>query len=248
MTASKVISIVREPMFDAVHGTDTATRVQVHDTDASGPNVAYAVDYEPTSYHEARALFQRLRLTDVHGAFVDFGCGKGRMLLLATEYSFGRIVGIEFSQQLCDTARANVQKYCSSTEERVEILNEDAASYELSDDEVVFFFFNPFAEAVMSMVLESIYRSLRRRNRQVWVIYNNPRCRALFESGGVFLKVDEHRLPRTRAFVYTNVGTDPRSVRSLLPERRADVPGAGEATERVGADGCTPVRSSSSGR
>ena len=113
-----------------------------------------------------------------------------------------------------------METYCSPAETRVEVLNEDATQYRFRDDETVFFLFNPFDDAVMGRVLDNLYESLRRRNRQVWVIYSNPRCRALLEFGGVFLKVSEHRLPGLRAFVYTNAGTDPAVLGSLEASRR----------------------------
>ena len=103
----------------------------------------------------------------------------------------------------------NVRRYCSSTDERVEIVNDDAALYTFRDDETVLFFFNPFQDVVMCRVLGNLYESLRRRNRRVWVIYSNPRCRSLFDAGGILQEVGQHKLPRTRVIVYTNVGTDP---------------------------------------
>lgn len=214
LTAGKVLSVLRDAGFDLLHGTDTSAHVRVRDTDVSGPNVVHAFDYAPTSHNEARVLFRRIGLADERGAFVDFGCGKGRMLLLASEYSFDRVVGVEFSARMCDVARTNLERYRGPATGHVEVRNEDASDYRFRDDETVLFFFNPFEEAVMRSVLENVYRSLRRCNRRVWVIYNNPRCRDLLESGGVFVKVGEHRLPRIAAAVYTNVGTDPRSIRA----------------------------------
>lgn len=213
LTARKIVSALRDPWFDLRHGTDTSGRVATAALGVSGPHVEHAVDYEPTSYHELRVLLRRLELPGHGGAFVDFGCGKGRVLLLASEYEFDRVVGVEFSAQLAAVAQANARRFCGDSAPEVAILNEDAARYRFRDDETVLFFFNPFHDVVMRQVLDNVYESLRRRNRQVWVIYSNPRCRSLFESGGVFLKTSEHRLPRTRAFVYTNAGTDPATVR-----------------------------------
>lgn len=212
LTVRKVISALREPWFDLLHGTDTTGRVRPEAMDVSGPTVEHALGYEPSSHHEVKALFRRLELPE-GGAFVDFGCGKGRVLLLATEYRYERIVGVEFSAQLCEVARTNVLRYCSPQEGRVEVLNEDATRYAFQDDETVLFFFNPFREVVMNCVLENVYESLRRRNRRILIVYHNPECRSLIETGGIFLKIDEHRLPRMRAFVYTNVGSDPMAMR-----------------------------------
>ena len=102
VTARKVVSAAREPWFDLVHRTDTRGRIEVATLDVRGPNVEHACGYEPTGHHELKALLRRLDLFDDGGVFVDFGCGKGRVLLLATDYPFDRIVGVEFS---LDSAR-----------------------------------------------------------------------------------------------------------------------------------------------
>jgi len=39
--------------------------------------------------------------------FIDFGSGKGRVLLLAARYPFKEVVGIEFSKELNDIALLN---------------------------------------------------------------------------------------------------------------------------------------------
>ena len=232
LTARKIVSALRDPWFDLRHGTDTSGRVATAAMSLSSPNVEHAVDYEPTSHHELRVLLRRLDVPGRRGSFVDFGCGKGRVLLLATEYGFDRVVGVEFSSQLAAIARANARRFCSDASPEVVILDEDAARYRFRDDETVLFFFNPFRDAVMRQVLDNVYESLRRRNRQVWIIYSNPRCRSLLESGGVFLKTSEHRLPRTRAFVYTNVGTDP----TARSPKRLCVPSAGGRPEHTSAN------------
>jgi 2-polyprenyl-3-methyl-5-hydroxy-6-metoxy-1,4-benzoquinol methylase len=43
--------------------------------------------------------------------FIDIGCGKGRVLLMAAEHGFRKIIGIDFAADLCLTARGNVEQY-----------------------------------------------------------------------------------------------------------------------------------------
>src|SRR3954453_20019425 len=42
---------------------------------------------------------------------VDIGCGKGRVLMLATEYAFREIAGVELNPALARLARRNVRKW-----------------------------------------------------------------------------------------------------------------------------------------
>ena len=43
--------------------------------------------------------------------FVDYGSGKGRTLLVAAEFPFKKIVGVEIAQELHAIAGKNVDQY-----------------------------------------------------------------------------------------------------------------------------------------
>ena len=43
--------------------------------------------------------------------FVDYGAGKGRVLLLASEHPFAAVGGIEFAEELHDDAVMNIAQY-----------------------------------------------------------------------------------------------------------------------------------------
>ena len=45
--------------------------------------------------------------------FVDLGSGKGRVLLMASDYPFQRIVGVEFMADLHRVAQKNITSYSS---------------------------------------------------------------------------------------------------------------------------------------
>jgi predicted RNA methylase len=46
-----------------------------------------------------------------HGetTFVDIGSGKGRALIIAAEYAFKRIIGVEYSPSLATICRRNLE-------------------------------------------------------------------------------------------------------------------------------------------
>jgi predicted RNA methylase len=47
---------------------------------------------------------------DLHRfSFVDFGSGKGRVLLVASHYPFREVVGVEFSPELQKIAEGNIR-------------------------------------------------------------------------------------------------------------------------------------------
>ncbi len=65
------------------------------------------VFYKPSGWLTLRRI---LRARDVSSddVFVDFGSGMGRILLLAVQYPFRRVVGVELSEELNEIAKANV--------------------------------------------------------------------------------------------------------------------------------------------
>jgi SAM-dependent methyltransferase len=86
--------------------------------------------------------------------FVDFGSGKGRALLLASEFPFRRILGLEFSPELHQTAEENFRRYNSATQKcrDIQSLNVDFADYALPLEASVLFFFHPCRVRVLSGV------------------------------------------------------------------------------------------------
>ena len=78
------------------------------------------------------------------------GSGKGRALVAAA-LPFRRIVGVEFSPELEELARANVERFMrkSAYGGSIESVCEDATAYDLPPEPLVLHFFNPFEEPVM---------------------------------------------------------------------------------------------------
>src|SRR5271166_837033 len=76
--------------------------------------------YQPTEsalFHEMLdALRQQIR-SDFHDfVFIDLGSGKGRTLLMASDYPFRRIVGVELLPALHRAAQENLSKYHSESQ------------------------------------------------------------------------------------------------------------------------------------
>jgi tRNA1(Val) A37 N6-methylase TrmN6 len=123
--------------------------------------------------------------------FIDFGSGKGRALLLAAEFPFQRIVGVEFSRELVQIAARNIRTYRSETQrcQQIELVCTDAAAYPIPDEPAVLYFYNPFEEQVMVPVIENIRRSLEHRSRDVVVVYATPHCDHLWKRVGALRKI-----------------------------------------------------------
>ena len=74
--------------------------------------------------------------------FVDIGCGKGRALLLAEEYPFRKIIGVEFSRRLAKIAAANAAKSARSASQW---FTPTPANFNFPPEPLVVFLYNPFS-------------------------------------------------------------------------------------------------------
>ena len=102
--------------------------------------------------------------------FMDIGCGKGQMLVMANMAGFNKIAGIEFNNELAQVAKTNLKEL----DIKADIVVGDATQYKDFDEYTIFFFYNPFGEKAMLKVLDNIKESQVRRKREVYLVYGNP--------------------------------------------------------------------------
>jgi SAM-dependent methyltransferase len=108
--------------------------------------------------------------------FVDLGSGKGRTLLMASDYPFRRILGVELLPSLHEIAQENLRKYKSESQKcfTFEAICADATTFSFPEEPLVIFLFNPFPESGMRQVFANLQQSLRAHPRSVYVLYHNP--------------------------------------------------------------------------
>jgi hypothetical protein len=123
---------------------------------------------------------EQLHLDFERFSFVDVGSGKGRALLLASDYPFREIVGIELSHELERIARANIAQY---TEARpgppVISLQGDAADFPWPSGPLIIYMWNAFTEPVMERVFHNLEASLAQEPREVYLIYMHPELESM---------------------------------------------------------------------
>jgi SAM-dependent methyltransferase len=157
--------------------------------EALGLSALHSHRYDATPIRFFRSLLGKLALDYANTTFIDLGCGKGRTLLLASDYPFRAIIGVEISRELCDMAMENVKRYCSRHRKcsnisvRCQGIDECEYSAHGPSDHVLVYLFNPCGEAVLRTGLQKIHRVVA-RGGMVTIVYVNPTCRdVLAESG-----------------------------------------------------------------
>lgn len=104
--------------------------------------------------------------------FFDYGCGKGRGLVIASQFAFNLVSGIELVPELHALAEANLRRTAQRRRcAKVEVILGDATVYELPKCVTVAFLWNPFCGAVLDAVMEQIHASLVRKPRHLKVLY-----------------------------------------------------------------------------
>lgn len=105
--------------------------------------------------------------------FIDLGSGKGRVLLMASDHPFQRIIGVEFMPDLYLSAQRNIADYASDRQQcrQIEAVCMDARDFQFPSRPLVVYLFNPFSESTFAQVLESLRRSLEQTPRPVYIAY-----------------------------------------------------------------------------
>ena len=162
--------------FDATRQVETRGVVPLNKLTLVGAAKS-GFDYMPARPARARRAIVALPLNNpADYTFVDLGSGKGRVLFLAAEFPFRRILGVEFATELHQAAQKNIQGYryfwrqCNN----IESLNMDASEFEFPNENLVIHLFNPFGGPVMGKVLDNLAASLRRNPRHVIVAMLYP--------------------------------------------------------------------------
>jgi predicted RNA methylase len=177
--------------FDRRYGVDTAADIRAENLNVASENWVYGGHYEATPVALFSKMMAHLSIDREQFTFIDYGSGKGRVLLLAALQSFRRVVGIEYSRELHEIAQRNVRALSTTVghSSRIELVNMDASQYSLPPEPSVLFLYNPFGEVIMRTVLKEIDRSLSESPRPLYIMYVNPMQRRLFQRARFLTKI-----------------------------------------------------------
>jgi SAM-dependent methyltransferase len=152
--------------------------------------------YQPTEPALFREMMASLSSTGTPIAFdtftfVDLGSGKGRTLLMASEYPFRKIVGVELIAELHHAAEENIRAYHSATQRcrQIEAVCADACEFSFPVAPLVLYLFNPLPESGLRRLVASLEKSLAVNPRPVWILYHNPLLEHVIGEGAGLTRV-----------------------------------------------------------
>ncbi|HEU5400426.1 MAG TPA: class I SAM-dependent methyltransferase, partial [Terriglobales bacterium] len=149
--------------------------------------------YQPTDPVEFHDVLKQVPADFSQFAFIDLGSGKGRALLLAAEYPFREIVGIEVQPELSRIAQQNIIRFPSDGRlcRSISSLCMDAREFRFPEGPILLYLFNPFPDYVLESVMRNFELSLCARPRPAFVIYNTPMELHVFETFAYLEEIHE---------------------------------------------------------
>jgi len=186
---------VLDPPIEQLFFKPTKDHVPLVGLTIRGPNREHGHDYRPSPCALVEWTLSAIEYDFSRLTFVDHGAGKGRVLLLASQFPFHAVGGIEFAEELHDDATMNVAQFPRSRMKcrNVECVLDDASQVGPPAGDAVHYFFNPFSREVFAEVLNNLVVSYRKKPRRLYLILvDQPEVADLIEHSGVFQK---HQLP-----------------------------------------------------
>ena len=190
--------------FDRAFRVKTQRRVDLTELEIQDFDICHGVHYQATSAALVRRILSRLNLDHSRFVFVDLGSGKGRVLLMAAQLPFKRVIGVEIAEELIQCARRNIDSFLGELRAPIELVHGNAADYSFPPEPTVLFMFNPFDETVMSRVIENLLAAADDSRKEVLVVYHSIRCRELFDQSKRFRILEEFQHTVTYSYKGTS--------------------------------------------
>jgi SAM-dependent methyltransferase len=183
--------------YDQQFGVETSGLIFAEDLSTGKQEDLYNAGYFGVAPSVFRQIMNRLQLEYEKYTFLDLGSGKGRALLLASEYPFQAIAGVELSPRLHAIAQANITAYSGSGQRcrDVRSIEGDATKFEFPTGPLVVYLWNPFEAPVFTRVLANLESALTREWREIYIVYIQPDLDALLEASSAWRKLWRDEFP-----------------------------------------------------
>ncbi len=198
----RAIDLIQEHLFDRIHNVDT--------TGVTLPIVKGGQGYKGSLPQLVRRVLRDVKVPYEDYTFIDLGSGKGRTLLIASEFPFRRIIGVEVDPMLNGIAESNLIRYRTERQQcrLLKSVCGDVRDFDFALEPLMIYLFNPFEETVLRTILQNVEASLKQKPRSVLIVYLRPLFEGLVEQAGFLQSVSYRRNQFIRNYsyaVYRNV-------------------------------------------
>jgi SAM-dependent methyltransferase len=219
----------RKHPFDRFYGTDTSGFLFGEEFLTGHPAEEHGSPYAGVQPSIVRAVLPTLPHLE-RCTFIDLGCGKGRPMLLATEYPFRDIIGVELSPPLAAVAQKNAEHMARSYPERtrIRVVVGDATVFPIPEGDVVLFLYNSFDRELMQKVVENVESALKAdSHRSIYVVYCNPASGECFDASPLL----KRRYAKTHPYAPDELGYAPDTEDAVIIWQGGNAPAPTERTD-----------------
>jgi SAM-dependent methyltransferase len=185
--------------FDQRHGTDTSGlisgKVIARGTNAKVEELTAYYGVAPSILHGLLDLWlQRTAPQPIEKTvFLDIGAGKGRAMLLASQFPFLRVEGVELNPLLATIAQANIDLWrndpFANSLAPLTLHHADATTHPLPAAPTLAFLFHPFELPILRRFLKHIERSLTGNPYPFDLLYANAEHDSLLDRHPAFTRL-----------------------------------------------------------
>jgi len=175
--------------FDQRYGVDTSGLIAGGHLRSGHAHDAFNTAYYGMAPSRFRWIMERwisdvshVRIED--HTFVDLGCGKGRAILLASEFPFHQAIGVELHPGLARIARRNLVLWEAAKRNLCpfQVICQDATEFVFPAGPCLLYLFHPFTTPVVERLIDRLTSQFAGRPGALDIIYFNPEAGDLFAS------------------------------------------------------------------
>lgn len=141
--------------------------------------------YWPTREKPFDSMITKIHEDYSNFSFIDVGCGKGRVMIMAAKFPFKTIHGIELSNDLARKCEYNLtliqQQFPNVT---FNVHNVNALNFQLPIENLFLYLFDPFGRDTLKAFLNNLKLSAQQSKKRVIVLYYLPRHKDVFVEAG----------------------------------------------------------------
>ena len=175
----------QDEAFDRRWGTETSRLANLSTLNVDASRARHGVRYQPSNGEALAHAVKTLGIAPGDWSLVDYGSGKGRIVLMAAAMGFRRVIGVEFSPELCAVAEENVRRFMAAggAKQAPEIVLGDAGAFAPPAGPLLAYLYNPVASPVLDEVIARL-EAHADGGAPVAVAYVDPQHLTSFEQRG----------------------------------------------------------------
>jgi predicted dehydrogenase len=179
--------------FDQATGLDTGGFIPADQLNTGQASNSPLGSYYATAPSLAQAMLDRWletpdRLFVENYTFIDFGSGKGRVVLVASKLPFRKCIGVELNPGLNAIAADNFARWQQSGNARspLQAICQSALDFEFPPGPCLVYLFNPFPSEIMAQLIDRIATAFADRPGQLDLLYVNAEFSGLIDQHPAF--------------------------------------------------------------